>query len=253
MPFYESGEVRIRYEEAGSGFPLLLLAGGGLNSGIRSWLNATPFNAIEEFKSDFRCIAMDQRNALTGESTGPLQVEDPWGMYASDQLGLLDHLGVREFMVLGCCIGGSFSMKLLEKAPDRVVAAVVSQTIGHRPENPDVMYNTGHETWGPALCEKRPDVTMEMVDAYCHNLFRNPADFIYSVSRDFVRSCPTPMLVMPDDTPAHSLEVSMEVARLAPNAELSMYPWKDPKELIPEAVEQVRAFLKKHEPVAATR
>ena len=32
MPFYERGPVRIRYEETGSGFPLLLIPGGGLNS-----------------------------------------------------------------------------------------------------------------------------------------------------------------------------------------------------------------------------
>ena len=34
MPFYEKGNVRIHYEEAGSGFPLLLIPGGGLNSTI---------------------------------------------------------------------------------------------------------------------------------------------------------------------------------------------------------------------------
>ena len=34
MSLYEKGSVRIRYEEAGSGFPLLLIAGGGLNSRI---------------------------------------------------------------------------------------------------------------------------------------------------------------------------------------------------------------------------
>src|SRR5260370_8582757 len=32
MSFYEKGPVRIRFEEAGSGFPLLLIAAGGLNS-----------------------------------------------------------------------------------------------------------------------------------------------------------------------------------------------------------------------------
>ena len=32
MSFYEKGRVRIHYEEAGSGFPLLIIAGGGLNS-----------------------------------------------------------------------------------------------------------------------------------------------------------------------------------------------------------------------------
>jgi hypothetical protein len=34
MPFYEKGDVRIRYEEAGSGFPLLVTPGGGLVSSV---------------------------------------------------------------------------------------------------------------------------------------------------------------------------------------------------------------------------
>jgi pimeloyl-ACP methyl ester carboxylesterase len=253
MPFYENGNVRIHYEETGSGFPLLLFPGGGLNSRIANWATA-PFDAMKEFKNDFRCITMDQRNALPpGESTGPIQVDDPWGAFAMDQLGLMDHLGIQEFLVLGCCIGGPFVLKLMEKAPDRVAAGVLCQPVGHRPENPDVMYSSGHESWGPALCESRPDLTMETVDAYLHNLYRAPGDFVYSVSRDFVRSCQTPILVMPDDVPAHPYAVAMEVAELAPNAEITMYPWKEPKDLIPQAVEKVRSFLKAHQPVSAVR
>ena len=34
MSFYEKGPVHIRYEEAGSGLPLLLVPGGGLNATI---------------------------------------------------------------------------------------------------------------------------------------------------------------------------------------------------------------------------
>ena len=108
MPFYAKGDVRIRYEEAGSGFPLLVMPGGGLNSRISNWATAV-FNAVEAFKNEFRCITMDQRNAHGGESTGPVQVEDPWGAFADDQLGVMDHLGIQEFMVLGCCIGGPTS------------------------------------------------------------------------------------------------------------------------------------------------
>ena len=165
VPFYESKDVRIHYEEAGSGFPLLLIPGGGLNSRIANWAATGPFNAIEEFKNDFRCIAMDQRNADLGESSGPVQLEDPWDAFATDQLGLMDHLGIGEFLVMGCCIGGSFVLKLMEKAPERVVAGVICQPIGHRPEKPDVMYDSGHDTWGPPLCARRPDLTMEIVDA----------------------------------------------------------------------------------------
>jgi hypothetical protein len=42
VPFYEKGDVRIRYEEAGSGFPLLVMPGGGLNSRISNWATAPP-------------------------------------------------------------------------------------------------------------------------------------------------------------------------------------------------------------------
>ena len=252
MPFYENGDVRIHYEEAGSGFPLLVTPGGGLNSRISNW-ETSPINAMEVFKSDFRCITMDQRNALDGESTGPVPVDDPWGAFASDQLGLMDHLGIREFMFMGFCIGGPFVLKMMERAPDRIVAGVLCQPVGHRPELPDVMYDSGHNAWGPALCERRPDVTMEVVDQYLHNLYRVQPDFVYSVSRDFVRNCHIPMLVMPDNVPAHPYQVAMDVFKLAPNADVSMYPWREPKDLIPQAVEQVRDFLKRHVPVAAGR
>jgi pimeloyl-ACP methyl ester carboxylesterase len=251
MPFFESGDVRIRYEETGSGFPLLLIPGGGLNSCMNNWKTMGPFNGMEEFKSDFRCIAMDQRNANPGESTGPVQVEDPWGAIASDQLGLMDHLGVSEFLVLGCCIGGPFVLKLMQRAPERVVAGVLCQPVGHRPENPNVMYDSGLN-WAQVFRERHPEVSTETIEAYLHNLYRNPPDFVYSVTRDYVRGCQTPMLVMPDDVPAHPYAVAMEVAALAPKSEVSDYPWKEPKDLIPAAVERVRTFLKQHQPVAAS-
>ena len=96
MPFYDKGNVRICYEEAGSGFPLLVTPGGGLNSRVSNWATAV-FNAMEECKHEFHCITMDQRNANGGESSGPVQGDAPWDAFADDQLGLMDHLGIREF------------------------------------------------------------------------------------------------------------------------------------------------------------
>ena len=69
---------------------------------------------------------------------------------------------------------------------------------------------------------------METIETYLHNLYRVRPDFVYSVSRDFARSCQTPMLVMPDDTPAHPYQTSIDIASLAPNAEVTVYPWKEP-------------------------
>src|SRR5439155_9715030 len=97
VPFFEKDDVRIRYEEVGSGFPLLVTPGGGLDSRVSNWPNAV-FNAMEVFKNDFRCIAMDQRNANGGESTGPIPASDPWGAFADDQLGLMDHLRAQKFL-----------------------------------------------------------------------------------------------------------------------------------------------------------
>ena len=66
MAFYEKGHVRIHYQEAGSGFPLFVIPGGGQNSTIGFMSDRAPFNAIEEFKDEYRCITADLRNAPSG-------------------------------------------------------------------------------------------------------------------------------------------------------------------------------------------
>jgi pimeloyl-ACP methyl ester carboxylesterase len=250
MPFFQKGQVRIRYEEAGAGFPLLVTPGGGLNSRVANWPTAV-FNAMEAFKNDFRCITMDQRNANGGESSGPIAVDDPWGAFADDQLGLMDHLGTPEFFFMGYCIGGPFALKLMERAPERVVAGVLCQPVGHRPENPDVMYTSGRDVWAPELLARRPELTMLTVEQYLHNLYRVRPDFVYSVSRDFARSCRTPMLVLPDDTPAHPYQTAMDIASLAPHAEVTVYPWREPPELLDRTINRVRSFLRAHRPLRA--
>jgi hypothetical protein len=73
-------------------------------------------------------------------------------------------------------------------------------------------------------------------------------DFVYSVSRDFAKSCHTPMLVLPDDAVPHPLQVSIEIASLAPNAEITVFPWKDPPELKARTIDRARNFLKRHVP-----
>ena len=248
--FYERGPVRIHFEEAGSGFPLLLIAGGGLNSTI-SALARGPFNPIEEFKDEYRCIAADLRNANGGQSAGPLEIDRPWDSYTDDHLGLMDHLHVDKFMVMGFCIGGPFVWNLLKRAPDRVVAAVLAQPSGSRPEMRDLFYEGNMKGWGPELVKHRPDITMETVDKFLTRMYRTNPDFVFTVTRDFVRNCQTPVLILPDDIPAHPYAVAMEAAMLAPKAEVSMFPWKEPKERIPLAVRQIRSFLRAHRPASA--
>jgi pimeloyl-ACP methyl ester carboxylesterase len=232
---------------------MLIIPGGGQNSNI-GWVSANaPFDATAEFKSDYRCITADLRNAPSGQSTGPLEIDRTWDSYTDDQLGLMDHLGVREFLVMGFCIGGPMIHNLIKRAPERVVAAAMMQPSGSRPEMRDLFYQNNIKGWGPALCEKRPDVTMSMVHDFLTSMYTNRADFVFTVSRDFVRSIQTPLLVAPDDVPGHPYKVAMEVASLAPKAEVTIYPWKDSQEHIDDVVEHARRFLKSHVPSTVGR
>lgn len=248
-PFYEKGNVRIHYQEAGSGVPLLIIPGGGQNATIAWAVKNAPFNAIEEFRNEYHVITADLRNAPSGQSTGPLEIDRPWDSYTDDHLGLMDYLGIKRFMVLGFCIGGPFIWNLLKRAPDRIVAAVVSQPVGFRKELPNYAYDNYMKGWGPELAKQRPDITMEMVDRFLKRMYGGcRADFVFAVTRDDVRSCQTPVLVMPDDAPPHPYVVAMESAMLAQKSEVSLYPWKDTKDKIPLAVRQVRTFLRAHRP-----
>ncbi len=143
MPFYQKGNVRIHYEEAGSGFPLFIIYGGGLNSKV-SYANG-PFDAMEVFKSEYRCISMDLVNRYLGKMYG----------------------GV---------------------------------------------------------------------------------DFVLTVTRDFVRACHTPLLVLPDNVPSHPYATAMEMVHLAPHAQVSLFPWKDTQENVKLAVRHIRTFPRANRP-----
>lgn len=248
MPFYEKGNVRIRYQEAGSGFPLFIIYGGGLNSSV-AYPNG-PFDAVAEFKSEYRCITMDLRNANGGQSSGPLDFDQPWDAHTNDQLGLLDHLGIDKFLVMGFCIGNPLIWNILRRAPGRIVAAVSAQPSGVDPANPKFFYNNNIAKWAPGLLASRPDFTMEMVHRFLGRMYSD-VDFVLTVTRDFVRACHTPLLVLPDNVPAHPYATAMEMVHLAPNSQVSLFPWKDNKENVKLAVRHIRTFLKANRSAAA--
>jgi pimeloyl-ACP methyl ester carboxylesterase len=204
-----------------------------------------PFDPIKEFSGEYRCIGIDLRNAPGGESTGPLEVDRPWDAYTDDHIGVMDHLGIDKFMVMGFCIGGPMVWNLLERAPNRIVAAVLAQPSGWWPQEPTRNYDNNMQGWGPELIKRRPEITMEMVDRFLTKMYKN-VDFVFTVTRDFVRNCQTPVLILPDNTPPHPYDVAMESAMLAPKGEVSMFPWKEPPERIPLAVRQIRSFLRAH-------
>jgi hypothetical protein len=92
---------------------------------------------------------------------------------------------------------------------------------------------------------------METIEKFLKKMYFDNPDFVFTVTRDFVRACQTPVLILPDDIPPHPYATAMEAAMLAPQSEVSMFPWKEPKERIPLAVRQIRSFLRAHRPAAA--
>ncbi|MGH8638266.1 MAG: alpha/beta fold hydrolase, partial [Burkholderiales bacterium] len=204
------------------------------------------FNTIEAFKGEFRCIYADLRNSA-GESTGPLEIDRPWDSYTDDHIGLMDHLGIDKFMVLGFCIAGPFIWNLMKRAPGRIVASVHAQPSGVDPNLPGHFLKNNLANWAPKLVARSPELKMDVVEKFLTRMYGD-VDFVLTVSRDFVRNCQTPVLVLPDNTPPHPYATAMEMARLAPNAQVSLFPWKDTKENTAFAVRHIRTFLRAYRP-----
>jgi len=238
MPLFERAGVSLYYEEFGSGHPLLLFAPGGMRSAIDFW-HRSPFDPTVEFAADFRVIAMDQRNA--GRSRGPISAADGWHTYTADHLALMDHLGIQRCHVMGGCIGSTYCLSAIKQAPERVSAAVLQNPIGLTADNREA-FREMFDGWAKEMKGERPELTDSALGAFRESMYGG--DFVFAVSRDFVRSCQTPLLVLAGDDLYHPAPISRELAEIAPNLEF-VPTWKTP-EAATEAVTRVKAFLKKH-------
>jgi pimeloyl-ACP methyl ester carboxylesterase len=250
MPVMKIEGGEIHYEVYGQGFPVLCFSPGSLRSQISFWRNAprqpgqTPewMDPTTSLAPYFRVIAMDQRNA--GKSYGPVKATDSWELYAQDQFALLDHLGIDRAHILGACIGATFALKLCEMAPARIAAMALMQPIGRAPENIDYTKKQVRDLWIPGMLKANPSLDPDAMQQFGANLFGS--EFVHSVTREFVASCRTPMLIMPGDEVAHPLSISREMLDLAPLAEYLKH-WKG-HGARDYSVPVIRDFLLRHTP-----
>ena len=240
MASFKRNGLTIAFDEAGEGFPILLFAPGGMLSAASFW-QQSPWNPIDELSSEFRVIAMDQRNA--GRSRAPITASDGWHVYTADHLALLDHLGIERCHTIGGCIGGPYCMGLIEAAPHRVASAVLQQSIGLSAENRPAFYEM-FDSWAKGLKEGGREIDDAALAGFRERMYGG--DFLFNVTRDFVRGCQTPLLVLKGDDLYHPVEISREIVELAPNAEL-VEEWKEGASRT-AAVERVRAFLRANTP-----
>ena len=248
MPVLKRPDAELYYEVHGSGFPLLLFAAGGLKSQLAYWRHspsnpdaAPPWmDPMSALSDRFTVVGMDQRNA--GNSRGAVTETHGWHTFAGDHLALMDHLGFRRFHVMGGCIGGSYCLSLCELAPERITGAVLQNPIGFH-ENRDTWDDivSGFEK---TMLERDPSLTSNVIRKFGHNMFGG--DFVFSVSRDFVRRCQVPLLLQPGTDTPHPAQTSAEIEALAPNLEVQR-DWRAPTHL-QESIRRVGAFLTKNTP-----
>jgi pimeloyl-ACP methyl ester carboxylesterase len=242
MPIFERADAELYYEVHGNGFPILLFAPGGLKSSIEFWSKAgLPWmNPCAALSDRHTVIAMDQRNA--GKSIADVKPDHGWHTFAADHFALMDHLGFGRFHVMGGCIGGSYCFEAIEHDPERVTAAVLQNPIGLG-GNQDV-WDTGVREYGEAVRARDPSITLETIASFGRNMFGG--DFVFSVTRDFVRNCATPLFLQPGTDKPHPAATSDEIAALAPNIEVQR-DWRGPTYL-GESIRRVRAFLERNTP-----
>ncbi len=166
MARYDDGPVSIHYDVEGDGFPVLLIAPGGMRSANELW-NGMPWNPRTALAGEYRVIGMDQRNA--GRSTGPVSADDGWATYTGDQLALLDHLGIERCHVVGMCIGGPYIMGLLTTAPERFASAVALQPVGID-DNRQAMYEM-FDQWVGLVGDAHPDMTPDDWASFRSNMW----------------------------------------------------------------------------------
>ena len=247
MPIFERDSIHLYYTDsapagaAEARYPVLLFAPGGMRSQVALW-ERSPWNPIAELGPRYRVIALDQRNA--GRSRAPIRADDGWAVYTEDHLALLDHLHIERAHLIGGCIGGSYCLSLMRRAPERVSAAVLQQPIGFDGQNRAAFYEM-FDSWAQEIAPQHPEAGPEDWASFRSNLYG--ADFVFSVDRDFVRRCALPMLVLLGSDLYHPEVTSREIARLAPSAEL-VEQWKTP-ECVGDAVKRVRSFLDQHTPL----
>jgi pimeloyl-ACP methyl ester carboxylesterase len=248
MPILKRPDAEIYYEVHGKGFPILLYAPGGLKSQLDYW-KASPanpaqpapwMNPMKDLADRFTVVGMDQRNA--GKSVADVQPDHGWHTFAADHLALMDHLGFAKFHVMGGCIGGSYCFEAIEQAPDRVAAAVLQNPIGLY-ENRDT-WDAAVKGYSETVRARDSQITQASIDSFGRNMFGS--DFVFSVSRDFVKACETPLLLQPGSDKPHPAKTSEEIAALAPNIEVQK-DWRGPTYL-QESIRCVRAFLEKNTP-----
>ena len=273
----------IHSEVFGSGYPLLLIAPGGVSSQIDFWARS-PFDPTTELSDEFMVIAMDQRFA--GTSHAPA-IAFSYDDCSADQLAVLDAVGVPRAHAMGGCIGTAHVWNLIRTAPERVSAAVCQNPVGiDETNNMGTFYAMFKETMrlarseGPAAVVRAARQNSLFVmnnsagpfsahiaadEAFAEQIAKMPVETYvalvvrfrdgmwpvnppyFTVTEEWMRACATPMLVLPGADPFHPTGIAKRMCSEAKAAQYVEVGWALPENKA-QTVATVRAFLKANTP-----
>lgn len=241
MSSFAHGAATIHFDDDGQGFPVLLIAPGGMRSSNALW-DDMPWDP-RALADTYRVIGMDQRNA--GRSSAPVSADDDWSTYTADQLALLDHLDIDRCHVVGMCIGGPYIAALLRAAPDRFASAIMLQPVGIEPDgsNRPAFYEM-FDRWVEMQADAHGDVDAATWESFRSNMWDH--EFVLTASEEDVAAFATPLLVAMGNDLYHPQATSRRIAELAPDV-LFVEAWKDGEALA--AFDGIaRRFLERHTP-----
>ncbi|MFX1499181.1 MAG: alpha/beta fold hydrolase [Promethearchaeota archaeon] len=115
MPKKKINGIRMYYEMAGEGEPLLLIH--GLGSSTRDWEFQVP-----TFSQKYQVITIDLRgHGKTDKPKGPYDMR----MFANDIKELLEEIGIKWTHILGISLGGGIAFQFAVDYPDLVKSLII--------------------------------------------------------------------------------------------------------------------------------
>ena len=271
----------IHYDTYGSGPPVLLIAPGGVSSQVGIWRGAE-IDPIAELADEFTLVAMDQRHAGKSWNAPPTFSYDlAW----QDQLAVLDDAGIGVAQVWGGCIGVGYLLRLIQEAPGRISGAVGQDPVGldhtnsrttftdmfeptlalaHAEGVEAVMHDAlrnpvflNHNASGPfaqrvgrdpafrdRLRDMSTDEYVALINAFAEAIWPDSPPY-FTVSEDWLRTCPAPLIILPGSDDFHPTSVSEKICAEAPDAFCLDVDCRSPAKR-ESTVATIRVFLREH-------
>ncbi len=130
MPSAVIDGIATRYENVGSGPPLLMYAPGGFIAVIETWSTQgiyAKIKLLDHLPQHYTCIMFDRREC--GQSGGRVE-RVTWAHYVAQGRGLLDHLRISRAHLMGGCMGCAPVAAFAVAYPEMVASMVLYWPVG---------------------------------------------------------------------------------------------------------------------------